>query len=86
MTGQLSEDGKWLWNGSKWVPTPPNPPTPSASLETSKEETALESPQDSSISMNFRDWDHISIEDSVNKSQYDVNFLLISLMLVAVFI
>jgi len=23
MTGQISEDGKWVWNGNKWVPRPP---------------------------------------------------------------
>jgi FlaG/FlaF family flagellin (archaellin) len=23
MTGQISEDGKWVWNGNEWVPRPP---------------------------------------------------------------
>ena len=23
MTGTLSPDGKWLWNGSEWIPAPP---------------------------------------------------------------
>jgi len=24
MTGTLSPDGKWMWNGTEWIPAPPN--------------------------------------------------------------
>ena len=24
MTGTLSPDGKWMWNGAEWIPAPPN--------------------------------------------------------------
>ena len=34
MTGNLSPDGKWLWNGKEWIPAPPQTPPSEPTLQT----------------------------------------------------
>lgn len=38
MTGTLSPDGKWMWNGAEWIPAPPNQEIDGTSLPQTVEE------------------------------------------------